>query len=399
MTALNEEEANNSPRVAIFSLRNVDSHVPRACGYEFEDVIKSELDSARILAPKHKGLSSQVLKAKGWLSRYVNVADGLGLGTENEALDQDYDLFFFSIARPRDLNYLSELKDWRKRSRFAVCWLQELWIEDIPRLGKVLNQLNKFDHVICPFYHTTEPLRERLTVPVTYLPWGVDTELFCPFPNPPQRAIDVCNIGDVSPVSHDALVDYADKSGKFYLYNTIHGRHSMASHKDHRHNYSGTLKRSKFFLSYLAKVARTSERGSQQEFGLRYIEGIAAGTILLGNRVPNLAFEEFFGWPGSVIEVPYGSPNISDVIDQLEAKPRQTEAIRKSNVIQSLKRHDHLHRWEKVLEIAGIEQLPKMTKRRTKLAKLIDMVEKSAGKASREPEQPANPTGQIGGKL
>lgn len=299
------------------------------------------------------------------------------------ALEQDYDLFFFSASQLRDLIYLNSLKNWRDRSGFAICWLQELWINDIKPTGRLLDILEQFDHVICPFFHTTEHLRTRISTPVTYLTWGVDTKLFCPYPSQPHRAIDVCAVGEVHPVMHESLVNYADRTGQYYQYSTLRGHHAMASHQAHHHNYANTLKRSRYFLSFLAKIVNTKQRGTQEEFGLRYLEGIAAGTVMLGSKVANPSFEKYFDWDDAVIDVPFDASNIADIIRLLDANPERTDLIRRNNVVNALHRHDHLHRWEQVLEIARMSPLPKMVGRRNQLAALAQM----AGQGNSEPQQ------------
>ena len=376
--------ATRPPRVTVFSTRAIETHVSRACGYEFEDMIVEELDDAALLAPEVSRASRFMVRAKGKIARNLPFAAKINLGWRTVAPDQGCDLFFFSVAQPRDLSYLGLAKGWRENSRFAICWLQELWAADIHRLGHRLDQLNAFDHVICPFYHTTEYLRARLSVPVTYMTWGTDTALFNPFPNPPRRAIDICRVGEMAPETHKALLAHADQTGRYYSYSTVQGLTTAPSHRAHRHNYAGMLKRSQYFITYLAKVARKAERGTQEEFGLRYIEAIATGAILLGDRPSNPAFDDYFGWEDAVIEAPYASADMVDVIRALDADPARVERARRRNISEALLRHDHLHRWEKVLQIAGLEELPQMAQRRAKLGELATM----AMTAPLEPTEP-----------
>ena len=365
----------SSNRIAILSLRNMENHISRACGYEFEDTIATSLDDVDIFAPTHSKWSSQIARAKVAFSRHSSISMPWGVGSAHTSIKNDYDMFFLSVAQPRDLCLLSEVPNWRKKSKFAVCWLQELWAADISKLGKILDVLNQFDHVICPFFHSTDALRDRLNVPVTYLPWSVDTQLFCPAPKRPKRSIDILNIGGVGAKTHDALIDFSDERGTYYNYATVVGRHKFGSFTAHRRNYAGTLKRSNYFLSFLAKIARNGERDVQEEFGLRYLEGAAAGAILLGNNVDNPAFDEHLGWQDAVVEAPYDSENIVNVILDLEAEPERINAIRQRNVVNSLNRHDHLHRWQSVLNIAGLAQTQKMQIRQSQLAKLVTDIE------------------------
>ena len=372
-----KKEGALSPRVTVFSLRAIEKHVSRACGYEFEDMIVEDLDDAVLLAPGASRFSRFVMRAKGKIAQYLPYVAKISLYRKTGTADQGSDLFFVSVAQPRDLNYLDLAIGWRENSRFAVCWLQELWASDIRRYGHRLDLLNSFDHVICPFYHTTEYLSARLSVPVTYMTWGTDTALFNPFPNPPRRVIDICRIGEMPSQTHDALLDHADQTGTYYSYSTVNGLMTAPSHRAHRRNYAGILKRSKYFITYLAKVAQTAERIAQEEFGLRYIEAVATGAVMVGDRPSNPAFTEYFGWEDSVVEAPHGSSDMLPVIKALDADPARVERIRRRNICEALHRHDHLHRWEKVLQIAGLEERPQMAIRRARLDDLTHMAKTS----------------------
>lgn len=379
----NTRASETMPRIAILSLRDVYDHVSCSGGYTFEDVIAKDLDDVSMLVPQQKpeansAILRRAIKARNWMSSHAPIGRNRAPELMPVPLEHNVDLFFYYAARPSDLNTLHAVKGWRRRSGFAVCWLQEIWVEALPKLGRLLDALNEFDHIICSVYHTVQPLRDLLKVPVSYMPGGVDTELFCPFPTPPARAIEIANIGGINAQTHTALIEYTERTGGFYFYSTIRGHHGMDSHVAHRRNYAGTLKRSKYFLSYMAKVAQTNQRGSQEEFGPRYVEGVAAGAVLLGDRLTGPAFEENLGWTDSVIDVPYNSCGLIEAINTLEADPKRVATIRRRNIIQALSRHDHLHRWERVLAIAGMKPSAKMPARKARLAKLIHQVEKAA---------------------
>lgn len=364
------------PRVAVMSMRNQEFHVSRACGYEFEDMICEELDSARLVAPGPGGRTLFQRKLRNGAARMVGdrkFIKILNLGADKIRLDADYELFFFSAAQLRDLAELTAIPDWRNRSRFAVCWMQELWARDIIEENHILDILNQFDHVICSFFHSVEPLRGRISAPVTYMPWGVDAELFCPFPNPPARVIKVAGIGLVPKHTERALVHFADETGKFFHYQTVFGPSVAHNHREHRQNYAGLLKRSEYFLSFLAKFSN-AERGTQKEFGLRYIEGVAAGTVMLGDLVDNPAFSEWFDWPDSVIPLSVEDPEPQALIRELDDTPERIAAARRGNLVNALRRLDNLYRWEDVLRLAGMQITPAMLQRRKRLEALANEI-------------------------
>lgn len=364
------------PRVCVLSARNYENHVSRACGYEFEDLICDELDYARLIAPQATGnfgirhrIGAQVTRRIGW----NGAAMMLNPTAERLSLGHDHDLFFFSAAQLRDLTILGAVPDWREKSRFAVCWLQEIWAQDISTHNHLFDILNQFDHVICPFYHSLEPLQKRLSVPVSYLPWGVDAELFCPYPNPPERVIDVAGIGVVPKETEQALIRYTDEIGGFFHYQTVFGPSVARSHSEHRHNYAGLLKRAKYFLCYAAKFAN-AERGRQVEFGLRYIEGVAAGTVMLGDPIDNPAYREWFSWENAVIPLSTEETEPEVLIRQLEREPERMDAVRRANLTAALTKLDNLYRWRDVLKLAGLPETPGMQARQTRLYRLAEQV-------------------------
>ncbi|MBN2907061.1 MAG: hypothetical protein JXJ18_10170 [Rhodobacteraceae bacterium] len=357
--------------MAIVSLRNVDNHVSRSHGYEFEDIIAEKLDNADIYAPRPGSLWPYLSKVRNRVSYRTKAVRALPTDLNSPSLERDYDILFYSVAQLRDLNVLDAVGNWRKRSNCAICWIQELWNHDFETLGTLVERLNDFDLVICSFADTTDTLRRRLGVPVRYIPWGVDAIAFCPLPNPPRRAIDVLSIGVRHEQTHAALIDHADRTGQYYSYETISGRAGMRDHRAHRHNYIGQLKRSRYFFSYLAKVERTEERGPQTEFGLRYIEGLAVGAVILGTRIENDAFEKHLGWTDSVIPVPYACPDIGATITAMDAQPERLATIRRRNIAQCLSRHDHLYRWQGLLDFAGLAGTPGMDQRKQQLDALI----------------------------
>jgi hypothetical protein len=376
---LGQNDSIEQPRVAVMSVRNSESHVSRTCGYEFEDIICEELDFARLIQPapgRQTLLQRQLRNFAGRRLGDSRILDLLNVGADKASLGADVELFFFSAAQPRDLTQLSLVPDWRDRSRFAVCWMQELWARDITKSNHLLDILNRFDHVICPFHHSIEALRQRLSVPVSFMPWGVDAELFCPFPNPPRRVIKVAGIGVVPKPTERALVRYADETGTFFHYQTIFGPSVAQNHREHRHNYAGILKRSEYFLCYLAKFTNT-ERGIQREFGLRYIEGVAAGTIMLGDPIDNPAFEEWFGWPDSIIPLATGDAEPEVLIRQLDADPERLAAARRNNLVHALLKLDNLYRWREILDLAGMKETDAMRKRGERLQALAEMVRAS----------------------
>jgi hypothetical protein len=60
-------------------------------------------------------------------------------------------------------------------------------------------------------------------------------------------------------------------------------------------------------------------------------------------------------------------------VERLEADPARIAAICRRNVTEALDRHDHLHRWQRILALAGLPPLVGFDARRAMLADLAVM--------------------------
>src|SRR5437899_2331362 len=152
-------------------------------------------------------------------------------------------MFFTICGFPQDLimvNVLGQLKDFAKTS---VCMLDELWIKEIIHHRHFLRILAKFDVVMLYYSQTVKPLSERIERTCIYSPPGVDTLLFCPYPDRPERTVDVYSIGRRSEATHQKLLQMAGEGSLFYLHDSIGGNQAINS-KEHRALFANVAKRS-----------------------------------------------------------------------------------------------------------------------------------------------------------
>jgi hypothetical protein len=357
------------PRVLIFSLRNIfGSALSRCPHYEFEDII-CEIDSAELLAPQLDPASRRASFATR-LAYHAPVA--LNPGIPRAAAGGPYDLLFTICAFPQDLimfNAVSHLMDACKTS---VCLLDELWARDIHKHRHFLPILAKFDVVMQYHSQTVKPLSDLIGPRCRYLPPGVDAALFCPYPEPPERVIDVYSMGRRPPVTHRKLLAMARERELFYLHDSIRGSQAIDA-KEHRAQIASLAKRSKYFLVNAGKFDSPGETGQQVEFGYRYFEGAASGAIMLGERPGNEVFPALFDWQDAVIEVARDSEDIGQAIAELERDPDRQDRIRRAGVAQSLMRHDWVYRWEAILNAASLEPLAGVCERKDRLRRLADV--------------------------
>jgi hypothetical protein len=200
------------PRVLIFSLRNIFGKALFRCPhFEFEDLI-CEIDSADLLAPK-VDVSSWRFSLATRLAYHAAVA--LNPGIQAISASGHYDILFTICGHPQDLIMFNAVSNLRDVCRTSACLLDELWIKEMVKHRHFLRILAKFDVVMLYYSQTVKPLSETIGRRCVYLPPGVDAMLFCPYPNPPTRVIDVYSIGRRSEVTHQRLLRMAREKRSF----------------------------------------------------------------------------------------------------------------------------------------------------------------------------------------
>lgn len=363
--------SNSDARVLMLSQRNLYDHVSRSGGYEFEDVI-CKSDAVDVFTPCNSyELSSHVFRAIKYLTRSSQLANILKPDPNPIVLDRDYDLFFVLCASAWDLLSVRSIKNWRKRCRKAVCYIDEIWRKDIHLWKPILELLKDFDHVFLTYNGSVQEVAEIIQRPCTYLPLAVDAIEFSPYPGSPERSIDVYNMGRRSPITHHALLRLSEAEGSFYHYDTFKS-FSVINPREHRLLLANLIKRSRYFIVNKAKVDQPNQIGVQQEIGNRFFEGAAGGAVLLGEPVETDSFKAFFDWQDVVISIPYDCPNIAEVIAELDAQPDRLATISRDNAVNSLLRHDWVYRWESILKAVGIEPIAEMQLRKAQLRCLAE---------------------------
>lgn len=366
-------------RILIFSQRNSSRALPFRCAhFEFEDVI-CEVDSVSLVTPKFNPGSKSHSRAK-LLAYHTPLV--LNPGIEAEPLSSDYEVFLMICGDPTDLLLLKAIPNWRNRCRYAVCLIDEVWVTQMQRYANFLRLLEKFDRVILYYSQSIEPLNRRIGARCVYLPPAVDTLRFCPWPNPPQRSIDVYSVGRRSAVTHHSLLQMAAQQGKFYVYDSTTADQVLNQH-EHRELYANLVKRSRYYIVNPGLIDRRDVRGDQIEIGNRYFEGAAAGAVMIGERPDNGQFEKFFDWPDPMIHLPWNSSEMPEIVRQLDQDPARLKEMGRRNVEQCLLRHDWVYRWEAVLRELGMDLQPQGQNRKARLRDLAQTVtDSSSGQSS-----------------
>lgn len=361
-------------RVLAVSMRKLKHHVSRAAVYEFEDVVCS-CDSVDMLELEY---NTELFKATNKLfnraARSLESAKSMNslLGHRYD-LKEDYELFFFFCQSPQDILALNSIKNWRKRCQTAVCWLDEVWMNDVNKWQNQLKLLRNFDHVFMNFASSIEKASRIIQKPCHPIPYAVDALKFA-YPHALNRGVDVLNIGRRSGITHDALNDLANQGEILYIYDTLKHLY-MNNIRHHRDLYANLLKRSQFLIVNKAKFDLIGKTNPQDEVGPRFFEGAAAGAVMLGAAPQCEVFTQNFDWADAVIEIPFNSPDIGEILNGLKAQPERLKLIRRNGVVNSLLRHDWVYRWEHMLNQVGMKAEPQLLERKAHLQSLSETVD------------------------
>ena len=288
----------------------------------------------------------------------------------------DFDLFFPVFSHTYELYSLATIPNWRQRCRKAACFISEVWSDMLPEY--LLELLSAFDHVFIGHRHRVEDVARITGRPCTYLPLAVDVPRFAPASCDQPRPIEVCNVGRRSPVTHQALLDDAERRHSFYYYDTVAASGSdlkdrtfrVDSPHEHRRKLATLLKHSCYYIANRSYVNRPEFTAGRDEISARFYEGAAAGTVMIGEAPRTEEFKQQFDWPDAVIHVPFDSPDIGRILADLNGDPERLRAIRRNNVRQAAQRHDWLHRIQVVFDTLGLAPTEKMRARAKRLEQI-----------------------------
>ncbi len=355
----------------MLSQRHQTQRLADCCLFEFEDIIR-DVDTVDMFAPVNSyDRSLEVYKWVKRLTRSTHFANWVRPEPNPYVLDREYDLFYALLRHPLDIFSLFSIQNWRQNCQKKVCYLIEIWDNQIESHRPFIELLKDFDHIFLGVANSTERISQITGRPCTYLPPSVDAVKFCPYPFSPDRSIDVTNIGRRSTLTHEALLELVERGKINYLYDTVGNK--VLNSQQHRILLANQLKRSQYFIANRPMANKPEIRGRQAEIGYRFFEGAAAGSVMLGDYPDTEMFHQYFDWEDAVIRIPFDAGNIADILAELDAQPDRLEKIRRDNVINSLLRHDWVHRWKTIIETAGLSSTPQMLSREAHLQELAKM--------------------------
>jgi hypothetical protein len=374
-------EGPDTARVLVASSYNATKRTYGNLLYELCKVVR-DVEDADLLAPEPAvqtspsgDLASTLVKgrkmARQVTSKLRNFA-GMGrLPTlAPSPVEKDYDFFFYVCAFPRELAELARFENWRSRSRRSAVFLLETWSKLLPQDRGELRILDQFDHVFVYQRSSLPAVQSYTRTPCSAITGGVDCLLATPFPQEPPRVIDVYSMGRRAPAMHDQLVRLAEEQKLFYVYDPVSHSIVLDWHESRLMTFN-LIKRSRYFVAFdhmVGSPLKRAESGGEPAVPMRYYEGAAAGSVIIGSKPATSEFDEQFDWPDAVVDVPSEPRDVAAVLAELDAQPERMERIRRTNAVMALRRFDWAYRWREVLDVMGLPPGPKLDQRLRRLA-------------------------------
>jgi hypothetical protein len=136
------------------------------------------------------------------------------------------------------------------------------------------------------------------------------------------------------------------------------------------------LKRSRYFLAYRHNDSPEfrARTGGEEAIPSRYFESVASGPVILGSTPDCDDYRMNFDWPDATIPLPADAEAVEDTLRDLDAQPDRIARASANNIINALRRHDWVYRWQAILAAAGLTELPGINNRVAVLDSLAEVV-------------------------
>lgn len=357
-----------APRVAILSQRALWNAPYLSHLVEVEDVLAEMLDADILDFTRGNGFVARSLEDRTRLRAAVNPIARFRT-YDLPPPDQPYDLAIVVTNNTFQLTLLDSVPQWRTFATKFVGIMTEAWPQWLPGAQRALETIiSQFDHLFVSVECVVDHIARVSGTPVTYLPHGVDVLGFPSYEGEGRR-IDVTNLGRRGAAQHRVIADWCAATERFYEFDTG-PMGTIDSHHEHRAQFRERCARSSAFISNYARFDQPDVRHGVIEFGLRYIEGLAAGCIIVGEHPERDRCAAVLGDidAAGLVDLPIEATVVPDVLVELLGDRDARDRVHRANRILAVERHDVLHRWEHMATALGMPETDGVRARRAALA-------------------------------
>jgi hypothetical protein len=142
---------------------------------------------------------------------------------------------------------------------------------------------------------------------------------------------------------------------------------SVSDASEHRLLLASVLQRSRYYIANRSRVNEPEFTQGRDEISARFYEGAAAGALMIGEPPRTEEFDRQFDWPDAVIRLPFDSPDVAEILADIDKDEERVLRIRRDNLKNAALRHDWVHRLRIVFETLGLSPTPAMVAREKRL--------------------------------
>ena len=216
-------------------------------------------------------------------------------------------------SRPTGAIYLASYLNLRaRRSNYVL----DAWKPSLTKIG-IVATLERLDPCFVAYREARDELESRFPLAkFVWLPFGAHTDTF--YPHREQKSIFAFWMGRRHEPLHRALLAYCEPRGLRYVYSND-GRFSTEE--------LGRLTSSaQYFLATPPDLDNTSRTGGYSPLVMRYFEGLAAGTRLLGVLPRSGEYEAILPTDAFCQVSPDGS-DLAQRLDEDRSNPNNQRAV------------------------------------------------------------------------
>jgi len=370
------KQSQEPDRIAAISCRNTGYVRSRSLLYSFEDFAE-DMSLATIVSPSapylnrvHSRLVRHIYHYSPAVARGVVLREPGHIGN---------DVRLISCQSLTELPLFLPFFDKRESTGKTACFMEEVWVSDIPRYPLAIELLRACDVIFVGCHGAVAAVAAATGKPTFHLPPSVDAMASNPFSgSPKQRSIDLYYMGRRQPELHAGLSAWSASSGSFYLYDTA-GNAVMADHREHRRHLTDLIQRSRFFIVAPGKSAGDGMLATpQDEVGGRYYEGASCGTIMIGTDNRSTILQQNFPYDNAVIPFDGSCERLLELMNSLSKDEAHLDRIRREGVANALRRHDFAHRWKTILQALGRPEPISLARKLAQLNQAADDVMRPA---------------------
>ena len=254
------------------------------------------------------------------------------------------------VARsPSDLGMINAIPGCRKKFSKIYGFVTDSYFQ--PGFVK---ETALFDAITVTAYEDVEYPKVRFGIPIHQLYQGADCLNWVPR-KLKNREIDIISFGRTPPSYHTCFSQCFHPASSPYLY--LHsplGNLSGPSVHLERGMLFKLLHRSRISLAFHLYVEPQGDRPRSMMVTSRWLESLLSGCIVAGRRPVSRMADDMLCWPNATVELSENPQCASEELISLLSCNDSLEQQRRTNIFQTLTRHDWRYRIETFCRIMNL---------------------------------------------